>query len=311
MPGRPVALVVLNRTSRLWTAPRYAHRLIDTEPLELFHLQIRHGLHNLPVWIIRADQPRSNETRELRIHLTRIHMEREALRVVLRQMRLIQERLMPETDGADSLQHFLDDSLRFLMAGKKYGRQQAPLLDAAYSADELIAPGERESLLVSLNEMRRTVRRRVEDYTTRASSNSSPPAYTFIGTQYLQHIEGEVDMSDYDVHVGGDLTGFVGSKNIVKDSIKITQAANVQPELAKTIEQLAKAVQELLPELPEADRAQATRDFETLRDEAAAEKPRKPFLTLAGEALSNAAKIAGEVGAPVLKLVQAVIELAS
>jgi len=80
-------------------------------------------------------------------------------------------------------------------------------------------------------------------------------------------------------------------------------------DLKHKLEELAKAVQEMCKGLPEEKAETAARYLKSFTEEAAAKQPDKGILEVVGGTLKKAAEVVGELGAPVVKLVQAILPL--
>jgi hypothetical protein len=65
----------------------------------------------------------------------------------------------------DAVQQYLTDTFNLLNAARASGLDQPEILEAAYEFDELVNPGERETLLAALENARRNVQRVVDEGT--------------------------------------------------------------------------------------------------------------------------------------------------
>jgi hypothetical protein len=132
--------------------------------IELTH---RHGEH-ASAWFVRARSgARMDIVRNLRLHLLRLHAEREALGVVLA---AAHDDLLCADASAEPyrrLDRYLERATGFLNRTSVYGLSVTPLLDLAYEFDELVTPGRRATLLTYLSDVREHVRRAVADVTYR------------------------------------------------------------------------------------------------------------------------------------------------
>jgi hypothetical protein len=140
-------------------------RRIENSPiLESAHVDVSFATISLSktvdlgTWLLGI-HPHSDwdKVRLLRIHLLRLHAQREVLRQLIRLMGA------GKIDAAsDDSQRYLDAAFSFLSAERKGGVEQPELLAAAYQSDRLVAPGDRDALLSALEEARRQVRKKVE-----------------------------------------------------------------------------------------------------------------------------------------------------
>ncbi len=110
------------------------------------------------------------------------------------------------------------------------------------------------------------------------------------------------------MQVFGDVIGsslVAGHQNVVRQHIQ----AGVPPEVAETFQQLARAVQAMLPHLSPEDAEEVQDDLARLQEELRREKPRRKWYRVSLEGLAEAARKVGEIGEPVLKLALRLTEL--
>jgi len=74
------------------------------------------------------------------------------------------------------------------------------------------------------------------------------------------------------------------------------------PQVAETFQQLARAVQAMLPHLSPEDAEEVQDDLARLHEELRREKPRRKWYRVSLEGLAEAARKVGEIGKPVLEL---------
>jgi hypothetical protein len=117
-------------------------------------------------WLVNvAPNADPDVLRRLRIHLFRLHAERECLSRILRH--LLVEKLSIERGAAasEALQAYFATAGRLLNRETFYGLAQDEIRGAAYEGLELVATGEREDLLARLERARRSVRQKIEQAT--------------------------------------------------------------------------------------------------------------------------------------------------
>jgi hypothetical protein len=110
------------------------------------------------VWYLTSSPNNWRERRSVRVHLMRIHAEREALGATasaLAEGRLCTEQGEPPFAR---LEGYLENSAGFLLREKAYGHDQPTLLRRAYQVAGMLTPGQRESLLEQLRQARASTR---------------------------------------------------------------------------------------------------------------------------------------------------------
>ncbi len=149
--GRPVVLV--EHARREVGAPLIADArrpALDLPGISAHLLR----LDGLSLWLVATGADvAADQVRQLRIHLLRLHAEREALGIVLDA--LAGGRLAGREDDPvafSRLERYLQRAAGFLRREKVYGHSQPELLEIAYGADDLVSPGRRETLLEYLEQ---------------------------------------------------------------------------------------------------------------------------------------------------------------
>jgi hypothetical protein len=160
-PGEPLYLLEY-RVDEVLDLPR--RRQVQSPTLSQYSIDLSHtsvktnGNREIAVWLVglrpETDVP---ALRRLRIHLFRLHAERESVKQLARLM--IQGRI-PAT--SDDSQAYLRDTFDLLKAPRKFGIDQPEILEAAYEFEDLLSPGERSTLLSLLQQARRYVKELVE-----------------------------------------------------------------------------------------------------------------------------------------------------
>jgi hypothetical protein len=295
-PGLPA--VILEHAGPM-ALPPHTRRVLDLEGAgaALSHAWLQFGKQRCSAWIIAKNGGDPDASRRLRIHLVRLHAERECLKCILVNLRDA-NRLAPRknTPACDAVQLYLRDALKLLQKPERYGLDQAAMLGAAQQAFGIAFEGE----TASLESMRRQVAARVDDYIRRAQNTS-----TVINIVQGDLVSTTIQMGN--VSVTGDFN-VVTARNIENSFNKAANAA-VSDELKEKLKLLNQEVAKLTAKLPEEAREQVTKDLETLTSEAVSKKPRKAWYELSGEGLIDAAKTVAEMAAPVTTAVKAVLAL--
>jgi hypothetical protein len=321
--GTPLLLVDYRRRE-VRSLPPHARRVrsLDEQGIELHHCTVERRGRTVGVWLLgHADGAAVDTLRRLRIHLFRLHAEREGLRQVLRAVgrRRRELDLEPHTDAFDALQDYLNRAIGLLERERAYGFEQSGLLEAAWESGNLVSPGERASLLAALEKARRNIVRKVERVTAERPERArivnvfQQPRNVHLREEIIEEQTVIEEQSMVKIHFGdhatihGDFT--VATAEKIENSFNKAAAADAPGELKAKLEELARAVAEMTRELPPEKAEEAARDLETLTEEATSENPRRRWYELSAEGLVEAAKAVGESAGPVIKTVKAILAL--
>lgn len=295
--GEP-ALLVEYRDGDAMALPPHA-RLVSSARVGaevLHHAWLQIADQRVSLWLLRGDDPasRRDELRKLRIHLLRLHTERECLRLVLEAA--MAQRLGTTVPQADELQRYLEGALPVVTRPVNHGVEQSELLEAARSAWSAALPGQ----ATSLGAVGRQVADKVARY-IRRSEAAAPIVTQIFGDQMNTHIQ----MGN--VTVTGDFN-FVTAQNI-QNSFNKAANADVQAPLKDALKELTAKVAELAKQLPPDKAEAASKDLATLTSEAVSKEPRKPWYQLSADGLLDAAKTVAAMTGPVTTAVRAVLAL--
>jgi hypothetical protein len=220
----------------------------------------------------------------------------------------------PGTAGTERLQRYLLETSKLLARKERYGLPQSDLLLAAQAAEDLVSEGVRETLMSQLKGIRQSIRAKIG-----ALAAVKPIDRTNFGVVaenativYGTDVRiGGNTMTTYEVRFGDHavFTGNLVVANSIQDSFDKVQQSTAAPELKKWLETLSQSVAEMTKGLPEERAVQAAADLRTLTTEALSKEPRKKWYELSAEGLVEAAKAVGEVAAPVVTAVKAIIGL--
>lgn len=262
----------------------------------LHHAWLEVAGHRLSTWLLRRDLPGIDraELRKLRIHLLRLHCERECLRLTLDAA--MRQRLGNSVPQADELEEYLKQSLPWVTRPVSHGVEQSQLLDVALSALTLSAPGQGASFQALGQKVAQKVARYI-----RRSEVAAPVITQIIGTQMNTHIQlGNVTVS-------GDFN-LVTAQNI-QGSFNKAAGAEVPEPLKDALKTLTTQVAELAKHLPPDKAETVSKDLATLTAEATSKEPRKAWYELSASGLLDAAKAVAQMAAPVTTAVKAVLAL--
>jgi len=296
--ARTPALVIEAPMDDTVSLPRHARALrLPAELGSLHHAWLQLGPRRVSAWFLHSADRQAPQLRALRIHLLRLHSERETLHALL--AAVVSNKLDITSDSArsDAVQHYLNETLRATQRPARHGVQQAEMVDIACDAFNELP----ENSTATLDTLRRQIGDKVRAYLKRSSEHASTVTHiTNLGT----YMNTTIKLGS--VTVGGDFN-LVTAKNIENSFNKAASAGT--PELADKLKALSVQVAELAKKLPADQAEKASRDLETLTSEATSEEPRKEWFELSGKGLIEAAKTVAEMAAPVATAVKAVLAL--
>jgi len=210
-PGRPIALVEIP------SADGPAGPTVAVQELATLRLE---GAE-LPLWILhyRPGLDRG-ELRRLRIHLWRLHQEREVLKIVLRAC--LARRLDPAADPG--LRDYLAGQSKRLGKMRADGFPQRELLNRAYRMDALVDPGELVTLKRMLGDLGPGLMHSVTSVA--GPFGDGEPARS--GRFLFQQIGGKIVVQDGGQHIevdGGSSVGNIVGGNVENSSLHAIQNA--------------------------------------------------------------------------------------
>jgi hypothetical protein len=274
--------------------PMHTRHVLDVPEAKakVSHAWLEFNEKRVSAWFVSAGRGDPDTVRRLRIHLSRLHAERECLRLVLYHIRNGKFDLAKNSDIA-VIQQYINDSLRAIEKPKRFGLPQSAMLDAAQHALDIAFEGTVASIL----QTRRQVAAKVEDYIRRAQNTAT---VTYIGGNMTT-----ITMSG--VSVTGDFN-LVTAENI-QNSFNKAANAEVDIELKEKLKSLAVEVANLVAKLPPADAEIVSQDLKSLTSAAVSKEPRKDRLKFFADSIMETAKAVAEVTMPVTAAVKAVLAL--
>jgi len=248
------------------------------------------------VWLLRSDAKGASqhELRRLRIHLLRLHAERECLRLVLQAISESRIAIDVNVEQADRVQEYLDDAMPIVSRSLRGGVEQSQILEVARDAVGIAIPGQ----AASFNSMRRQLAEKVTRY-IRRSEISAPVITNVYGDQMNTHIQLGT------VTIGGDFN-LVTAHNI-QSSFNKAAGAEIAPPLKEALKKLTVEVASLAKQLPTDVAERTSKDLEVLTSEAVSKNPRKDWCELSAKGLLDAAKTVTKLTVPVTTAVKAVL----
>jgi hypothetical protein len=285
--GGTPAILVENVRQRPLPLPRRAERVLQTGNIDVFHWWGNYSAGQCSVWYLQASAPEKDVLRRLRIHLLRLHAERQCLRQVITLIARGTLQYSASAEVSEATQDYLNEAIRAVERSERAGFEQSGLLEAAWQAVEGAKPGEN----ATLTNMRRQVAEKVKRFIERSARGVQMNTTIQIGT----------------ATVTGDFN--VVTANNIKDSFNKATGPGVSEDLKKTLAALTVEIGKLAAKLPQEEAEKVTRDLQTLATEATSKSPRKAWYELSAQGLVDAAKTVAEMAGPVTTAVRAVLAL--
>jgi len=236
----------------------------DNDALALHHFShLDYQGIRLPVWTLFYSQAVSAESlRDLRIHLWRLHSEREILKLVLASC--LQGRLDP---SQPVLRDYLERQSRSLCQATRDKLPQTEILSHAYAIDALVNAEELAELNEILCDVSPGLAASVRG-TTRISADAPAQAIYIMNYGGGVQVAGTMDNRDYSQHVDGGNVGAVisGQASVSGGNFQGSGTQNIQildnVDMSRLSEELARLVAELSQK---ADAPEQHADIEIVR----------------------------------------------
>ncbi len=307
--------ILANKQNHFWISagnPCAVVELADGETIEPAHavavetnlksIQLRHawlsvGPTLVSTWLMACSAETGREEyRRLRMHLLRLHAERECLRLVLRAANAGMINLYASETCSNDLQRYLNDSIRVIQADRRFGIEQSSIQEAAMGAEDAIDEGRKAALL----SVRRQIGEKIDAYLLSVRRRSI----------VINNVSGDqmnTTLQLGNVSVSGNFN-IVTAKQI-NDSFNAAGKAGVSDELKNALQSLAAEVAKLAAAAaPEKGEAVA-KDLSALTAEATSAQPRKSWCQLSADGLIDAAKAVAGMAEPITIAVKAVLAL--
>jgi hypothetical protein len=282
-----------------------------------FQLDLAYGLmrffdRSIGVWLLGSHPIETNadDYRRFRIHLLRLHAQREVVTEMLRQVQtqtLTVERTSPQDDPqhpSNRLQRFIVNNIEQMERQTYNGVPQSALLRAAEHIQDSVTPGDRAAILEGLRPLRRLVSSVVERFTE---------AKTPTGTIVIVEEGGNYQVTQNTQTFSGTFHGEVVANQVVADTIQGSfnrvEKAQVSGDLKARLQEVNKLVQEMVTKLPPDEQEKAARNLDMLTTQATAKKPDRRWYEASADGLIEAAKAVADFAKPVATAVGAVLAL--
>lgn len=310
--GSPLAVLEYESGLDITEFPPYLKtiqsEILSTAKIEVGYMEVEFRGKRFGVWLLGVKRKETDREvlRGLRLNLFRFHAELESIKQIFRL--IVRKNITVERGSlaSDRLQRFLNDSIRLLSKETRDGIPPSAFLDIAQQGEDIITPGERTTLLTQLSDVRGNLLKNIEKFTEQKEKED----IKVIVTQTFNAADYRSNMNNQTLNNFGTMgdVNQVAAQSIDNSFNKIAQSEASQ-ELKAKFEELNAQVAELLKSLPKDKQDKVARDLETLTEETASKEPRKPWLELSAQGLIDAAKTVGEIAAPVITTVKAILAL--
>jgi hypothetical protein len=240
--------------------------------------------------------------RRLRIHLGRLHSEREALKAVFRAIR---SGAIPAGHGSNHLQSYLNRALNWQESKASSGITSADILEATAKAQDLVTEGERQQLLTAVSEIRGNIRAKIERVTSHAGHPQQPVFVQIDSLTMTDDHSTNIDAKN----VAGVVGGQGNATGNIEATIELVRRSDAPDAVREVLEDLASAFGTVIGKLPEDDQSDAQKDLDDLIH-ASVEAPVDPVqVRTLSQRIADRARTVGAVGVSVLALTSQLLEL--
>jgi len=298
-PGDPV-LLIESRQGEVSSLPRTARfvRQLDFAEITIHHFRVEYRSRATAVWFLQiAENGDFDVVRRLRIHLLRLHAEIETLKTIFRAV--IRQRLNPKTD---SIQRYFQQSLRLLMHKQSHGFRQSEILRAALEWQELVSPGERETLLTKLHDIRPSHLRNIGSLTALPHLASRRPV------ELPQQIRDLILLGDLNMNQNITTSGIGNIVNVAEYMANVSNSVNQNVNKSQSSGEVKELIKLLMDRIATASSSvdrniakQMGDDVKVLSEEINRPEPRKKWYEFTLKSIKEAAEAIGEVGKPILE----------
>jgi hypothetical protein len=271
----------------------------------------RVGVH---VWLIAHESGAvapDPELRQLRIHLVRLHEERETLKYVLQRLAREQLTLGGDSEASTRLDSYLTYAATKFEQNSFHGIGIEGTLRVAYGAESLVSDADWATLRDTLEQSRqltRTIERVVQADRDRQPIQPTAPVQNFFGSVTMT--------DDHSITIGGGegdvtLTGVnIALGDRIRQSNSNVKTSGASDAVKSTMEEIQNELVKLLPKLPPEDAEKATASFDRLSKAATEPKPDRKWWEVSASGLLEAANAVADAGKPLVKLLGTLFGLA-
>lgn len=282
--------------------PTYAKalRAFEQQHITIHHWHLAINGVRARVWMIGYDRDAPPEVlRELRIHLSRLHAERQCLGQVLRTVATRQMEFERGSGQSEDFQAYLLAAAHRLLRRDALNIDQTEILAAAEELSDLVEVGQRDSLLALIRRIRPNVIRQIERLIEREQTRAHV-IQVYVEGDYV----GEQVIIKDNVIYNGNL---VVAKTI-ENSFNVMNDSGADDALKAQLEELHVTIGTLAEKLDPAKAEQVARDLKSFTEEVTSPEPRRKWYEVSGEGLVEAAKAVVDIAPKVAGLVASIVK---
>jgi len=318
VPGRPWLLVAHAR-DQVTSFPRGSSspELDWSYDLGVVHYRIP-SLDDIDVWHLWHGKKGSDDRdgqRRLRLHVTRLLTEVAVGRKVLWALASGLVRVEPDSPEKVQLEHYLKRFLRILKRKKAFGFSSSALLASVQRVEDLVRPGQRESLLAAIQSVRRSYRIDIERILNRSSVVYAPISAKSEGGGGIMisqdNVGGDQTGDRVESHISGgsQVRGDVVVAKTIKNSFNPNTQIGASDDIKALLDELDLEVAKLAAQVEPVVADQMQRDADAARKELESEAPRRKWYNLSLSGILEAAQKTGEAGAAIVVLVEKMLRI--
>lgn len=300
-PGSPMCLIEcmprdFERLPKSFVRIQTKH----TRGIELAYGRVRRFGGDLGVWVVSFECEELARVRSLRLTLSRLHAEQEALFTVLSALETGQLIFKPRTESGDRLEAYLNLATRVVNGKYWMGIEQSAIQDAFRATIGTVRGPQLTNLADRLEGARRQVVLKVQSF-MKVSSSAAVVNFYSEGTVVSSKV---INIGD-----GNTIVGPVAIADTIENSFNTIENSQQPTEVKELVETLIKEVATAASGMPEDMAADMSQDVETLSKELARETPRRKWYELSIDGLKTAAEAVGEVGTPIVGTLKKLLPL--
>jgi hypothetical protein len=291
---------------RKLTHPKIVSTALDYGRMSMFG-------RSVGVWLFGfRSATNAQDTQRLKIHIRRLHAQREVVKEVLRAIHTERISITRTTkeDGpevpSNRLQRFLSETISRMERQEYSGMPQSELLQAAEEIQDSVTEGELTAIRLRLQPLRRSVLTAVEKFSKDRGSVETMIVVEEGGQFVMSQNQQNVNVSGTG-NTLGDVTQIVGST--ITNSLNRVKQSDAPDDLKAKLLDLGKLVEQLVAKAPPEAQEQAAKSLDVLTKEATSKKPDRRWYEVSGEGLIEAAKTVADMAAPITTAVKAVLAL--
>ena len=164
--GEPMMFVGANEYAKPYFLNERSIRLegLEESSIQMYYSEYFRNSQKIKTWVVHNTDYDYDEnlSRMLRINLSRIHVEKECLKEVLRAILSKKLPLRPGSPQDEAFQSYLNRAGRFLLSEKKAAITNNRLTEYSYSLDQMASPAESREILDTLSYIRPTIYKKLE-----------------------------------------------------------------------------------------------------------------------------------------------------